>query len=227
MTDSTASSGLTKRLRLIRLKEQKCIIIFGYIFNVPYLFVVTNNGAECVADYNGIGQTIFSWVSYVIQFIIPFTSLLSMNSVIIHTLRTRSLLKISNNETQGQGQGQYQGQKSKSTSTEKQIFVMLLLVAFSFFVLISPFYAFHIYAEVVDFMKSPAAFTEFFLFYQVMHKMYFTNNAINFFLYVLSGTKFRRDLINLFKWNKGKSSQMNLGGQSEISTRVSIVNTGK
>ena len=220
-----ASFNTVKRAKITIV----CIVIFSYIFNIPYLFVVTNNGPECVAHYNGIGQTVFSWLSYIIQFIFPFTSLLSMNSVIIHTLRTRSLFKISNNQAQVQGRSQCQdkGQKSRSTNTETQIFVILLLVAFSFFVLISPFYAFHIYAELVDFMKSPAAFAEFFLFYQVMHKMYYTNNAINFFLYVISGRKFRKDLISLFKCDQGNSKQMSFGSVSEFSTRISTVDVGK
>ena len=131
-----------------------------------------------------------------------------MNSVIIHTLRTRSQLKISDSENQVQGESQGEGQKFKSTNTEKQIFVILLLVAFSFFVLISPFYAFHMYVEFVGINESPSAFAEFFLFYQIMHKMYYTNNAINFFLYVISGQKFRKDLINLFTRNKGKFKEM-------------------
>ena len=203
-----------------------CIVIFSHIFNIPYLFIVTNNGPECVTYLRGIEQELFMWLSYFIQFIIPFTSLLSMNSVIIHTLRARSLLKILNNETQGQVQiqTQGQGQKSKTSNTEKQIFIILLLVAFSFFILITPFYAFHLYIEFVDFMESPKAFAEFFLFYQIMHKMYYTNNAINFFLYVISGQKFRKDLINLFKWKSNLSKQKSFSNLSEINAIVEVRN---
>ena len=189
------------------------IIVFSCLFNIPYLFVVTNDGPECVALLTTMGEKLFFWVSYLVQFIVPFVSLLSMNSILVHTLRKRYLQKITSVEAQchnqltgqlqceGQGQCQGQGQIYKYKHSEKQVCVIPLLVAFSFFVLISPFYAFLLYVETVDFTKSPAAFAEFFLFYQVMHKMYYTNNAINFFLYVISGRKFRRDLVNLFKWN--------------------------
>ena len=127
-----------------------------------------------------------------------------MNSVIIHTLRTRSsslkLRPTTNNQVRGQsqieghskdkGQGQVQGH-----SQQRQIFAILLLVAFSFFVLITPLYALNIYIQVYDYA------------YEIVIKLYFTNNAINFFLYVISGQKFRNDLINLFKWNKEKSKK--------------------
>ena len=103
------------------------------------------------------------------------------------------------------GQFQDQGQCSNSKSTEGQIYVILLLVAFSFFILISPYYAFHLCTLLLDFTQSPKAFAGRSMFFQIMHKMYFTNNAINFFLYVISGQKFRKDLMNLFNWKERKS----------------------
>ena len=182
------------------------ILLFSCSFNIPYLFIITNNGSECVTDLVKFEKKFFFWLSYVVQFVIPFLSLLAMNSVIIHTLRTRSLLKLSN--AQGQDQAQSQSKKSKSKSTETQIYLILLLVAFSFFILISPLYAFNLYVQFVDFTKSPKEFAEFYIFFQIMHKMYFTNNAINFFLYVISGQKFRNDLINLFKCSNGVNKEV-------------------
>ena len=111
-----------------------CIFLFSCTFNIPYLFIITNNGPECVTNLVKFEKKFFFWLSYVVQFVIPFISLLSMNSVIIHTLRTRSLLKVSNNEAQGQGQNQ--GHSVKTKSIETQIYLILLLVAFSFFILI-------------------------------------------------------------------------------------------
>ena len=52
---------------------------------------------------------------------------------------------------------------------------------------------------LVDYTKSPTAFAGFYLFYNIMYKLYFTNNGINFFLYVISGKKFSNDLRKLLK----------------------------
>ena len=41
-------------------------------------------------------------------------------------------------------------------------------------------------------------FAGYFLFYNIAHKMQFTNHGINFFLYVISGKKFGTDLRHLF-----------------------------
>ena len=185
------------------------IIVFSCLFNVPYLFTLSTSGLQCIMDLTNFENRFYFWLSCVVQFIIPFVMLLSMNSVIIHILRNRSLAKKfiatdqgegqCNSRHPGQGQSESQGQNLETKSSERQIFAILLLVAFSFFVLITPLYAFNIYVQVFDFSKSPKHFAGFYIFYQTVHKLYFTNNAINFFLYVISGQKFRNDLINLFK----------------------------
>ena len=40
----------------------------------------------------------------------------------------------------------------------------------------------------------------FYLFYNIGEKTYYTNSGINFFFYVMSGQKFRTDLLKLFNW---------------------------
>ena len=194
-----------------------CIVLFSIAFNVPQLYTITNVGRQCVPDLTEVGKTFYYWLSYVFQFAIPFVLLLTMNSVIIHTLRKRSAFT-TRCESQDQDQGH--GQKSNMKTSEKQIYAMLLLVAFSFFILITPLYVFILYSSFVDYKSSPKAFAGFYLFYNVMHKMYYTNNAINFFLYVISGQKFRMDLVKLFRFKKYDLSFSNV---SESNARISSI----
>ena len=179
------------------------IISFSVAFNIPQLFVITNTGRECVPDLSKLGNTFYFWLNYVIQFAIPFVLLLVMNCTIIHTLRNRLISQVKS-QGQDKGQGQGQGQTNRIKSSDNQVFAILLLVAFSFFILITPMYAFIVYSMLVDYTETPYDFAVFNLFYNVMHKMFYTNNAINFFLYVISGNRFRTDLINLFKHTKKK-----------------------
>ena len=53
---------------------------------------------------------------------------------------------------------------------------------------------------------TPRGFAIFYFIYQVGEKSYYTNYAINFFLYVISGQKFRTDLAKLFLCHKDKAS---------------------
>ena len=85
-----------------------------------------------------------------------------------------------------------EGQKSRSTLSfyyDKQEYITLLLVTFTFLVLFSPLY---IFANIMGYSpKTAYAIAASFLFLEVAEKMYFTIYAINFFLYVISGPKFR------------------------------------
>ena len=112
---------------------------FGILFNVPHLFFSLNQGVRCIshsATFRYVG--IHYWLSFVLNFILPFIFLLAMNVVIIHTLRARSGKYITRFE--GHGQSQNGDRQSKMKNTEKQIYITLLLVTFGFLVLTTPVY---------------------------------------------------------------------------------------
>ena len=123
-----------KAAAFITVKRAKltivCIILFSILFNIPLLYTITNQGKQCVPDQTTTGKSFYFWLSYMVQFVIPFALLLTMNCSIIHTIRTRSILKDLRSKDQGQGQ------TVKTKTSEVQIYCMLLLVAFSFFILI-------------------------------------------------------------------------------------------
>ena len=67
-------------------------------------------------------------------------------------------------------------------------------------------YALSVYTKLYDYMKTPYSFAGFYLFYSVAQKAYYTNFGINFYLYVISGQKFRSDLVKLIRSNLNKCS---------------------
>ena len=83
-------------------------------------------------------------------------------------------------------------------TTDQQIYTMLLLVTFSYLILTTPAYIMLLYINLVNPLQSPYHYAAYFLFVQVGEKAQTTNFGINFFLYVLSGKKFRKDLAGLF-----------------------------
>ena len=78
-------------------------------------------------------------------------------------------------------------------STENQVTIMLLLVTTLFLVLMLPAYVRCVYTQFRK-VSTPAKYAGFVFFSQISQKLYYTNNAINFFLYCISGKKFRNDL---------------------------------
>ena len=182
-----ASFNTVKRARVIIL----CIFIFHFTYGIPFLFVAGHNGLSCVLKRfvsNNILGGINHWLTEVFVFIFPFLSLLVMNSIIIHTLKKRTKLM-------SQTQDQIEDQNSKSKQ-EKQIVTLLLLVTFVFLIVNLPVRSLVIYVNFSTGI-TPYYYAGLHLFYQVGEKSYYTNHGINFFLYVISGQKFRTDLRDL------------------------------
>ena len=181
-----------------------CIIIFSILFNIPHLYTSTNIGLLCVSFGTGAETTavkIYYWLTFVIPVFIPFLMLLVMNCIIIHTLRKRT----ESNILRDLAQGKNPDQPSKIQQSEKQVYILLLLVSFTLLVLHTPVNVMIFY---INYVPGSTAYYHagVHLFYHVAEKAYFTNHAINFILYVLSGQKFRKDFIQLFKGMKRSNS---------------------
>ena len=199
-----------------------CIYLFVFLYCSPYFFVSGNNGKFCVGNRfasDNVWAELYHWLTEIVMFFFPFASLLIMNSFIIHTLRKRSKLKPlagSHNENDAQN--------SSSKSSEKQIFTMLLLVTFVFLILTIPTRTMVYYLNVPN-QNTPHYYASFHLCFQVGEKTYYTNHGINFFLYVMSGKKFRTDLKILFISDKSNKTKLSVSkGQTIVSAVTTVDN---
>ena len=191
-----ASFNTVKRAKISII----CIVIISLLYNLPHLFISGHENWQCLPYATAMGKPygqIYYWLSFVIHYILPFVLLLIMNSVIIHQIRNRSVsLKNSCDSNESQ--------TAKIKNSEKQTFAILLLVTFAFLILTTPGYMLFLFLMVVNFFTSPRLFASYYLLYNVAHKLHITNHGINFFLYVISGKKFRTQLVNLFKFRDRK-----------------------
>ena len=208
----SASFNTVKRAKI----NIACILVFSVSYNLPHFFTTTRVDQYCAPFGHStqyVSGMIYYWISLVINILLPFVSLLIMNSVIIHTLRERSGF-------QGQIQGREQGghHTVKIKGSERQIYITLLLVTFTFLILSMPSYTFIVYAWFYDYKSSPRTIAASSLWNSIAHQTLYTNYAINFFLYVISGKKFRQDLVSLFKcFSKGNSTGENIKRISNLS----------
>ena len=199
-----ASFNTVKRAKIIIV----CIFLTCFTYCIPFLFITGNRGKNCIsnkfASVTVIGE-VYYWLTQIFIFIIPFASLLTMNSIIIYTLRKRSKLNISDS------QGQSEGQTLKSKHFEKQILTMLLLVTFTYLILNVSMRALNFYRTFFYTGNTPSYHANFHLIFLVGLQAFYTNHAINFFLYVLSGRKFRTDLMNLLIPRKSNKNEITTG----------------
>ena len=206
-------------------RAKKCIVgivILSFLLNIPYFLVTVddNGGVRCFM-MQGVYVEVYYWLSFTMNFLFPFISLLTMNSFIIHTLRKRvstGLASINNQSKDSKG-----SRKRKQKSSESQIYMTLLLVTFGFLILTTPPYVLVVVFSMVEF-NTPRKFALYFLLYQIAQKAYVTNNAINFFFYVISGKKFRTDLLTLVTCSKrGKISGGSMEGDSTVTSHTNTL----
>ncbi|MCP4503917.1 MAG: G-protein coupled receptor [Deltaproteobacteria bacterium] len=85
-------------------------------------------------------------------------------------------------------------------SKEKKVTVMLLIITFVFLLLLLPFFVCHMYRYFVLSSRDDTETREvLFLAWNVSQRLWYTNNAVNFYVYALFGTEFRKELVQLFK----------------------------
>ena len=216
-----ASFNTVKRAKITIV----CIIILSTLYNIPHLFITSNENWKCLPYGAAMGKPygeFYYWFSFIINFAVPFVLLLIMNSIIIYKIQNRSQFRKMQDASAG-CEGQSQGQASKIKNSDKQVYAILLLVTFGFLVLTTPGYLLFLFIMLVDFSSSPTVFAVYYLFYNVAQKLHYTNHGINFFLYVISGSKFRRDLVKLFKYNRDGLNEGSVSRSTGTETQASTI----
>ena len=117
-----------------------------------------------------------------------------MNYVIVKTVRnSRKLFRANDAMTSTRKvQGSEIRQKNMKDA-ENQLTIMLLLVATLFLILLCPTYIRFIYM-IFTTRDTPFKYANSYPLFQISFKLYTTNSGVNFFLYCISGKKFRNDL---------------------------------
>jgi hypothetical protein len=234
-----------------------CILLTTYVYTLPYFFTAGHlpGYAGCAAVLTTATlPVVYNWVNIFLASIVPFVGLLTMNTFIIVTIRSRGKYfeetdaatasttrgtanegfetepststtnftnidpsqdandakpSSSTNSARAASNAQATKQSKKipaaktdSSSRDNQLTVMLLLVTFTFLLLTLPQYARHVASVLWNYMSSPQSYADYVLTAHVTNRLFNTNSACNFFLYCLSGTRFRQDLISLFRRNK-------------------------
>ena len=101
---------------------------------------------------------------------------------------------------------------------------MLLLVTTLFLILLCPTYVRFIYLSFAD-PDTPLEYANQILIFQITVRLYMTNSAVNFFLYCISGKKFRNDLKEILRCSGNSQPSVSLRSDKSQSTEISNVYT--
>ena len=149
-----------------------------------------------------------------------------MNYVIVQTVRRSqkmfgSITNIAAIESVSDGKTGANKRQRTMKSAENQLTIMLLLVTTLFLILLLPTYIRFIYSSLLE-TDTPSKYASSMLFSQVTHKLYITNNGINFFLYCISGKRFRNDLKEILHCveNSSERNRNTLQSNSSLTTQI-------
>ena len=121
------------------------VYISVFIYNIPHFFLSIVIGRRCLNfGIRGVITSIYSWFSFVLNAIIPFTMLIHMNYVIVRAVRNSRVFFKGSDTGKGRDQGMEMRTKIMK-STERQLVIMLLFVTILFLILLCPNYFRFIY----------------------------------------------------------------------------------
>ena len=151
---------------------------FAFIYNIPNFFLTREIGGHCVAyGVTSSMSKVYSWLSFVLNAVIPFTMLIYMNSVFVQSVRQSHKMFRTND---GTTTGITTRQKSLK-SAENQLTIMLMLVTTLFLILLCPTYFRFIYLVFAK-RNTPFDYAKSMIIFQISGALYITNSGINFFL---------------------------------------------
>ena len=184
------------------------VTVSALCYNVPHLFATDVVRHTCASYlHGGLKIKIYSWINFLVNFIIPFSLLIHMNYAIVKAVRNSRKMFRTNTDIAVSKKDQGLDRRRRTMkNTENQLTVMLLLVTVLFLILLFSAYIRFIYSTFVE-RDTPSKYASSLLMFEITHKLYNTNNGINFFLYCISGARFRNDLRKIMCC-AGKSSNL-------------------
>ena len=164
-----------------------------------------------------LNMTVYSVCRFAIDSIIPFLLIFGCDMLLLKALRNRykdlrplttaaqeSFKQCEDNEPNAisaeEARTGAAERKSRKTAekTDTQLAVMLVTVSIAFLCLMSPPLIARILVFSIEYRHDPRLFANMSMAIQVTTQAMVTKSCINVFLYLLTGSKFRRDLRTLF-----------------------------
>ncbi|XP_070183383.1 probable G-protein coupled receptor B0563.6 [Littorina saxatilis] len=134
---------------------------------------------------------VWPWIDGSIYCFIPFISLVVFNVLIVKHMRQSRKFRWSNTR-------QSSDHSTRQGDPNRQITMMLLMVTCAFLVLVGPVATMLLVERYLWIRTSPREKAVYHLVRTILNNLSYTNHAINFLLYCLSGNRFRQEFIQLF-----------------------------
>ena len=137
-------------------------------------------------SYSNFFRSLWSWIDLCMFCLIPFVVIVFGNSIILFKLLQRNRTSNQQNQNQEISQGRQHHQSSMTA--------MLCTLNTVFFITTLPISIYNIGYTYWYSTTDPHVIAKLELWWSVVNMLMYTNNALNFLLYSLSGSRFRKEL---------------------------------
>ena len=175
--------------------------IFILVLTLHVHFLVTihlrdfpTQGMLCTSklDYEFFVINMWPWIDAILYSLLPFVVIILLNSLIIHKVihaqRNRQTISTSKSA------------QSDNRESSTKLTVLLLTISFTFLITTLPMNAMIIAIAIKgSYASSYEEASKFRLGQTISTLLMYTNHGINFYLYLLTGQKFRQELVAMFR----------------------------
>ena len=180
-----------------------CMLIFFVLANLQFLFTFEEVDDPFVKydcrpkeDHATFVEYVWYWIDGVMYAFLPITLIIVFNTLIIYAVRK------SNKEHRDLTNRAIN--MSDKLTQQRQLTLMLLTISLVFVILILPNCIFFIVRTYWSWRDTMRGIAQYYLVYQTVFLLSDLNHAVNFYLYCLSGRKFRQKFIQILCCKKNK-----------------------
>ncbi|XP_013404405.1 thyrotropin-releasing hormone receptor [Lingula anatina] len=198
-----------------------------------------HNGQLCLflPKNNEALLTAWPWFDIIVTFLLPFMMLTSLNTVIIRTVlkanKTQKRLvsfslikKMDTLQVPGQPATPHHSNPQKSHERQRlQVTIMLVSVSVLFVLMTSPYKILLLFDLFIGQNSEVVSSAWYVLLTHAFQHLYYTNSAVNFYLYCLSGRIFRRHLRHVCGCTSKKKKRSDREIDSNTNSMMTSFNT--
>ncbi|XP_060572360.1 neuropeptide Y receptor type 1-like [Ruditapes philippinarum] len=169
-----------------------------YGFTLDYHEVFNKTSCQAMKHHEHFMFKIWPWIDFAFAFAIPFCVLLSGNIIVLRKIKNSRHFRKSSVFKRKTGNRSRRSESDSMPRTVSYFTKVAIILSLAFIVCVSPFTIFAIgqpYWFPMETMTS-RRYARLMLLGAAMHLFMYTNNAVNFVLYILCGSKFRADFVN-------------------------------
>lgn len=170
-----------------------------YLWTTDFFYNEKTNTASCAFGLKNkaVWVSAYQFFEVTVSSIIPFAITLVINSLIIYQIRIKRKLFILKFRKNSVHPSTASSLRDKSLSYP--LTRILIAVSMVFVVTTCPLLVFRLYYAKIDITKDPEQASEYTMWHHILHKLWYTNNGVNFLMYSVFSKTFRRHMKTIFK----------------------------